>query len=310
MKTINRIFLFGDSWIEGQGTYEFIGNDGIMYEPNLPFEKIGEWRKQNSWNKLIKKYTTSDVINFGIQGSDNYSQFSELNNQITNFTSTDLILFGFTSKLRDRNSFRYNFDDDYKFNLIHQKNPLRRFISWNKADRERYNFGFFERNLEMAFKDADEKKFTENFIQDYFLSVYDEYPFEYNAQVNYLFYQQFCKTKKINIVFFDLFEQYINPKYVKETYNVDKDIYINYSGKTMNEFLIEYEIKNIKQLKTKIKKEPKVLVVIPTKNNFEVLYENIKSWTDQVKYENDIKNQIKLLIANADANTKAQILTQ
>lgn len=246
MKTINRIFLFGDSWIEGQGTYEYIENDGVMYEPSIPFEKLGEWRKKNSWNKLIKKYTTSDVINFGRQGSDNYSQFSELNNQITNFTSNDLILFGFTSKLRDRNSFRYNFDDDYKSNLIHQKNPLRGVTSWDKTDRERYNFGFHEDNAQMQFKDINEKKFTENFIQDYFLSVYDEYPFEYIAQVNYLFYQQFCKTKKINIVFFDLFEQYINPKYVKETYNVDKDIYINYSGKTMNEFLIEYEIKNIK----------------------------------------------------------------
>ena len=35
MKTINRIFLFGDSWIEGQGTYATIGEKGHLIEPEF-----------------------------------------------------------------------------------------------------------------------------------------------------------------------------------------------------------------------------------------------------------------------------------
>ena len=247
MKTINRIFLFGDSWVEGQGTYEFIRNDGIMQEPIIPFEEIREWRKENSWNKFIKKYTNSQIINFATQGSSNYSQFKELNNQLNDFNSNDLILFGFTSKLRDREAFSYTFDVDYDSKLIHEKNPIRGINSWEKISSEFYNFGFNESNEQMKFKDSNERKFTQNFIQDYFSMIYEDYPFEYIAQVNYLFYQQFCKIKNINIIFFDLFEQYINPKYTKETFYVDKDVYINFDDKTMNDYLIDYEINNIKQ---------------------------------------------------------------
>lgn len=239
MKTINRIFLFGDSWVEGQGTYKIIRENGVMEEPDIPFQEIGEWRKQNSWNKFIKKHTISEVINFAIQGSDNYSQFRQLNDVINTLTPNDLVLFGFTSKLRDRGSINYIFDINHDYKLIHKYNPLMT-TSWEKILNEKDT-------TNIQFTNINEKKITENFIQDYFSMIYDEYPFEYIAQVNYLFYQQFCKFKNINIVFFDLFEQYINPKYVKETFIVDKDIYINYGDKTMNEFLIEHEINNIKE---------------------------------------------------------------
>jgi hypothetical protein len=39
MKNINRVFLFGDSWIEGQGTYsEYIeGENPLLTEPTIPF---------------------------------------------------------------------------------------------------------------------------------------------------------------------------------------------------------------------------------------------------------------------------------
>jgi hypothetical protein len=44
-----------------------------------------------------------------------------------------------------------------------------------------------------------------------------------------------------------LFEPYIDKKYINQYLNIDKDIYINYGDKTINDFLIEYEIKNIKE---------------------------------------------------------------
>lgn len=249
MKNINRIFLFGDSWVEGQGTYEKISPEGFLMEPNISFNEIGDWRKKNSWNKFIKEYTDCEVINKAMQGSSNSAQFQELNNKLNIFTKTDLILFGFTSKLRDRDFTRYAFDFDYSNILLHQKNPLKGMVAWEKASLEFCNFGFredAERTQVMQFNDTIERNFTEKFISDYFSTIYDEYPFEYISQVNYLFYQERFKTLGLNIIFFDLFEPYVNPKFVKKYYNVDKNIYINYGDKTMNDFLIEYEIKNVK----------------------------------------------------------------
>ena len=38
---INRIFLFGDSWIEGQGTFDFIE---VVHTPNqLGYEYLVDW---------------------------------------------------------------------------------------------------------------------------------------------------------------------------------------------------------------------------------------------------------------------------
>jgi len=42
----------------------------------------------------------------------------------------------------------------------------------------------------------------------------------------------------------------------------------------------------VKEIKKKLTKEPKVSVIIPTKNNFKYLSKNIFSWQDQVKYDN------------------------
>lgn len=49
---------------------------------------------------------------------------------------------------------------------------------------------------------------------------------------------------------------------------------------------LEFDIHDIQNLKIKLNNEPKVSVIIPTKNNFDILYENIKSWKSFVKYSN------------------------
>jgi hypothetical protein len=41
-----------------------------------------------------------------------------------------------------------------------------------------------------------------------------------------------------------------------------------------------------KELDIKLNKEPKVSVIIPTKNNFDILVNNIISWKEKVKYQN------------------------
>ena len=128
MKSINRIFLLGDSWIEGQGTYSEITQEGTPIEPNLPFgpqnlNGIGQWRKDNSWNKFFKDTfgKNIEICNLGVQGSDNYQQFNFLNFIFGHdYKDTDLILFGFTSKYRDNRAVQPVFqqaahDDWYKY---------------------------------------------------------------------------------------------------------------------------------------------------------------------------------------------------
>lgn len=250
MKTINRIFLFGDSWIEGQGVYETNVN-GRLFEPNFEhnIELLRNWRKENGWSKYIRKYSNTNVINKGIQGIDNYNQFKLLNDTLSIAGDTDLILFGFTSKLRDYDSIHYSFNPkfDTERALLDKDNPLNGMVAWERLSLDYCNFGMNpDTEKSLNFRDEITEKLTIDFIKEYFSSIYDDYPFEYIAQVNYMFYQKYIKVKNLNVIFFDLFEPYVNPTFTKELYSVDKDIYINYGEKTMNQFLIDYEIENIK----------------------------------------------------------------
>lgn len=253
MKTINRIFLFGDSWIEGQGTYESITSDGRYLEPDLPLApnesgSINEWRKQNSWNKFIKEITNCNVENYAVQGSSNYAQFGHIEGIANTLTKTDLVIIGFTSKLRDREGIRYSFDMMNRNNIfVSQPSPLNQVVGWEKLSIDDFNFGFNEHHLNnYSFNSFNEKNFTEKFIQDYFISLHNDMVYEHIAQTNYYFLQERFKSLGFNLICFDLFEQYLNPIHVDENLNIDENVYINYGKKTMNEYLIEYEIKNIK----------------------------------------------------------------
>ena len=250
MKTINRIFLFGDSWIEGQGTYATICDDGRLIEPNYDGGKLQKWRRETSWNKPVREITGCEVINYGRQGSDNYSQFGELNDISNTFTENDLIIIGFTSKLRDISSlsYCYRMGDPRNSILLSNDNPLKGMIAWEKLSLDFCNHGLREDNQDhFSFATKDERVFTENFIKDFYVSLYNDTVYEHIAQVNYYFYQQRFKSLGLNLVCFDLFEQYLNPNYVNEYLTIDKNVYLNYGGKTMNDFLQEYEINHMKE---------------------------------------------------------------
>jgi len=280
-KEIQRIFLLGDSWIEGQGTYSIIHDDGRLDEPSLPFgpelvDSICHWRRENSWNKFFREEYGDDVniINLGIQGSNNLTMFSFLNFIIENdFKDTDLILFGFTSKYRDERLIQYPYSLDAGsrdwrnpttskekktggkgYTLLSKDNPiLRAPISFeklqithqllNKDNDENLFLGkeeFYKSNT----ISEDEKEFSKKWIQDFFVEIFDERVYENMASTIYMFYQKYCKWKGINILFFDLFEPYVNPKFVNEFYNVDTDMYINYGKKTFRNILVDYEFEN------------------------------------------------------------------
>lgn len=249
MKTINRIFLFGDSFVEGQGTYESITNRGEFLEPNgLHGDLLSNWRKENSWNKFIKDRTKCTVINFGRQGSDNYSQYHHLNSIIETLTSNDLVIFGFTSKLRDSGfAVKYAFTQDNTHNnFLDRDNPLGKQIAWEKnlLDIERY---CTDLDGHAHYKNEFEKEFTKEYVEEFFTTIYNPQMYETIAQSNYLFYQNWFKKKNLNIVFFDIFEKYIDEKYISELYNVDTDMYISFKSKSLTDVLTEYEIKNVKE---------------------------------------------------------------
>jgi len=250
MKNINRIFLFGDSFVEGQGTYESIDSQGNYLEPHgLHGEHLSQWRKENSWNKIIKEKTGCEVVNYARQGSDNYSQYWPLNKTLQEVKPTDLIIFGFTSKLRDSGfAVNYGFTQNHGKgkSLLHQDNPLSKQIAWEK------NLLYIEKYCtdldgHAQYLNEKEKRFTIDFAEDIITKIYNPQMYETIAQINYSFYEKWCKQNNINILFFDIFEKYLDENYINENYEIDKDVYISYQSKSLTDVLTEYEIKNIKK---------------------------------------------------------------
>jgi len=283
MKSINRIFLFGDSWIEGQGCYEKIENNKFI-EPSFDNKThtnlLREWRRNIGWNVPLKELTSCEIINYGVQGSDNYSQFSELNNILPTLTDTDLVVIGFTSKLRDGNSLNYYWKLHNSNSLLSHDNPLKAHLAWDKVSLDDFNYGLTNENEErFSFSTKNEKEFTKKFIQDYFVSLYNDGVYEHIAQCNYYFLQERFKSLGLNLVCFDLFEPYIDKKYINQYLNIDKDIYINYGDKTINDFLIEYEIKNIKENDNPIwengNRRPDLGIAHPNQNGYKLIIDYI-----------------------------------
>jgi hypothetical protein len=255
MNKIKRIFLFGDSWIEGQGTFETMTINNVgpnnthieVTEPNLSQDELRIWRRKNSWEKAFKKLIPNvEIINYGIQGCNNYLQLNYLNQTYTtDFNKSDLILFGFTSKYRDypyqiRNAYQQLSLDNGKQILLHEQNPLNYIFSFAKSELPFEKF----RNGLNSYKNDFERKFTEKYKEDFFTQVFDEVVFEKLAQANYLFYQNWFKESGFgnNILFFDIFEKYIDESYVNDLFDMDSNMYVTYKGKTLFEELKDYEL--------------------------------------------------------------------
>ena len=237
MKKINRIFIFGDSWMEGQGTFEVetLGEWSNKY----PFQingMIGEkgtigWkRREESWNKFFREeYNYIEVNNFAEQGASNYRSFELLNENLKDFKDTDLILFGFTSKWRDNSkAIKYAWPDDKHQSLssgMHRHNVKDEAY---KADLDGSK-GFVEKPSE--------------FEKYFYSSIFDENVYENIAQTNYLYYQTYAKENNLNIIFFDLFDRYvdINKCTPELRYLIDKNMYVTFGREMYLEKLIKYE---------------------------------------------------------------------
>jgi hypothetical protein len=123
--------------------------------------------------------------------------------------------------------------------IIHDNNPIRNTIAYEKRE---INTQWSFRGVDATYNSDFEKDFTKTQIQEFFVKIFDERVYENIAQNNYLFYQNWFKKKGLNIIFFDLFEQYINPSYVNEWYDVDPTMYITYKKDSMHQTLLKYEL--------------------------------------------------------------------
>ncbi len=257
---LNRVFIFGDSWMEGQGTFEIETltewNNQYQFDPDSTHPNcIGVKRKKESWNKFFKeRYNDIEVQNYAHQGSSNYHQFEKFN-ELLNFqkiTDNDLILFGLTSKWRDTPR-----TIDYPFKHLFSNKSNEYYIPrgpdgslqlgsaiLNKPNITREGWPKSEPN---SFTIKDMSPFEKYFLT----TIFDENVYEKIAQTNYLFYQTYAKEHNLNILFFDLFDNYVNINKCKSDYIplIDKNMYITFGKETYLEKLIQYELDNYDDMK-------------------------------------------------------------
>jgi hypothetical protein len=107
---MKRILAFGDSFVVGDqddfGPQDFNYNPAFPPTHNMPYDVRFEYLKNNvSFVSLLAKEFNCTLINFAERGCGNYIQLDKLLEFIEEgkLEQGDLILFGITSTLRDRN---------------------------------------------------------------------------------------------------------------------------------------------------------------------------------------------------------------
>lgn len=256
MKEINRIILFGDSFIQGTGCYHRLEEDGRMvyhlYDDNLNFE-LKSYQNKVGWGDNLKKYFPNvEVINYGVDGFSNYQSFEQMNHYFKkDHKKTDLILFGFTSKFRDF-SFSQNFVWNTYPGILNEDNPIyANPLAWEKTDYHLNRNYFAQKSYNFDTDVSDEEKeVTKDFILDYTTYLHDDIHLEYISKVNYMFIQHWVKTYKLNFHCFDLFENYVVGHI--NNFKIDTDIYFDYDNhrnKSIFSYLKEYEANNLQETK-------------------------------------------------------------
>ena len=240
-KKIERIFLFGDSFVEGQGWYLEYDEKKPCNEGGLHGSELKTSRKKNTWEKYLNKYFPNvEIINHANQGSDNYSQFVSLDRVIPTLSESDLVLFGFTSKYRDYYSVQMAFQH-LNDSFLHKQNPL--IITPIAHERISIEDKFGTDGGEYRFHNDEEKEFTYQFLKKWLVYTFDEIGYERVAQTNYLFYSEYAKMKGLNIHFFDLFEPYVTPKF-NDKLDIDTDVYLTYNDEDLHTYVDRYEREN------------------------------------------------------------------
>ena len=261
MKKINRVVLFGDSFIQGTGCFHELMSDGKMvynkFEENRD-KRLRNFQNEESWGKNIKKYYPNiEVLNYGLDGYSNYESFTELNIYLKNdYKDTDLILFGFTSKFRDfSKSQKFVWSIEPNSGFLHDDNPIiNNPLAWEKDDYYLNKNYFALKGYNEYDNSKEEQKLTKKFILDYTNFIHNDIHLDYIAKTNYLFLQHWVETYDINFHCFDLFENYVFGNI--GNFSINNKIYINYNNhrnESLLNFLIQEESENPLEYDTPMK---------------------------------------------------------
>lgn len=248
MKKIERIILFGDSFIQGTGCWQRIESDGRMIYDYSRYDdlrsiELRKYHNKESWGDNLKKYFPNvEVHNYGYDGFSNYESFEKLCHYMKHeHKKSDLILFGFTSKFRD-----FSLSQKFVWNthpgLLNSDNPLyANPLAWQKEDYH-LNHNYFALNSYHYDEDIrkEEQQITKDFILDYTTHLHNDIHLEYNAKVNYMFLQHWVKKYDLNFHCFDLFENYVVGNI--GNFKIDTEIYFDYSNHRNQSML--YYLKN------------------------------------------------------------------
>ena len=81
------------------------------------------------------------------------------------------------------------------------------------------------------------------FEKYFYSSIFKEDVYENIAQTNYLYYQTYAEDNNLNMIFFDLFDKYVDINKVPVSFRflINKDMYVTFGKKTYMEKLIKYE---------------------------------------------------------------------
>lgn len=224
-----RLFTFGDSWTEG------VGSD-VNLEKELNSEKEKTKIRHNfCWGNRLSKLLGVEFLNLGMGASSNKTIFDMVAQSIHNQTinKDDLVVVMWSSSLRDELPF---FPSHNPWHFWGERYISKKHIYEFIVDKSESN----KKDLHINLK----KEYKEFFIEKLFSNSY------YNiVNQNYIIYLQFMFEKiGIRYLFCDAFDNMIKDDITVEIDNTDlinKNHYWGFGNKTMKDFLVETNLKNV-----------------------------------------------------------------
>lgn len=215
-----KIFLFGDSWTEGQGigTGELVNSS----EPDIA-NKVSKYRKQNHpITKRLIDWFDYEVENLALQGNSNSNSLNLLKKMIEGgeIIEGDIVIIGFTSLIRDYHSFI-------------------------PPDFQNHRFGWTISNIIQEINERSEKgqidSILNQYSKNYILNIFDEEYYKYVGFNMVYFLQHYFSALNINYYFWNTFETIVTNDYKHSKY-IDKTKYINFGTNYYDELKKEEEL--------------------------------------------------------------------
>jgi len=222
-----KLFTFGDSWTEGVG-----GCLEEEYTTNISEERT-IIRQKYCWPNVLSKLIGIDYINFGIGACSNKTIFDAVCESIDNKTiqKNDLVVIMWSSSLRDDVPF---FPSNNLWHFWSERYIVKKFlyqkVFGDKPKTDEYN----------RIKKEYQEYFLSNLYSDSYYNIVNQ---------NYILYLQFMFEKiGIRYVFCDAFDFMVKSDIIKDidkTYLINKLHYWEFSQKTIRDFLININKKDI-----------------------------------------------------------------